>query len=557
LIKKTLKNRKLFIAGILITGALFTGFIAVNDRLFSIAKNLEIFSEMFRVLNEQYVDELNPNQVVKTGMDKMLDELDPYTNFFSEDMVEDIRTMRTGQYAGIGITTRRFNTRTRITEISEGSPAARTSLRPGDEILGIDGIALKTLNPEEAEKLMKGQAGNSVRLQIRKYGSATTEEIVIKREKLQLKTVSFVGMVNPKTGYLSLDEFGAESASEVKAALLSLKEKGALSLILDLRGNPGGLLDQAVNICSLFIPKGSLVVTNRGKTEESILEYHTRSAPMEPEIPVVVLIDRNSASASEIVAGTLQDYDRAVVIGERSYGKGLVQTRRPLSFNSFSMITTAKYYTPSGRCIQALDYKNRKQDGSAGVTADSLKKIFYTKNGRKVFDGGGIDPDISVSRVYYPEVISFLEDDGYFLDYVSGYLMKNTPAPNPEMFELSSNAVEDYITGAGKKKILLNSELENALHFLEEPSKEKQAINGLDQSASELQTGIQKFRIRQLKDQKDELRKILTRAIATGYYFKKGGIQASFKYDSELKTALEIMGNTEKMNRILAKQTGQ
>ena len=509
---------------------------------------------MFRVLNEQYVDELNPNQVVKTGMDKMLDELDPYTNFFSEDMVEDIRTMRTGQYAGIGITSRRFNNQTRITEISEGSPAARTSLRPGDEILGIDGIALKTLNQEEAEKLMKGQAGNSVRLQIRKSGSAGIEELVIKREKLQLKTVSYVGMVNPQTGYISLDEFGAESASEVKAAVLSLKEKGAGALILDLRGNPGGLLDQAVNICSLFIPKGSLVVTNRGKTEESTLEYHTRSAPMEPEIPVVVLIDRNSASASEIVAGTLQDYDRAVVIGERSYGKGLVQTRRPLSFNSFSMITTAKYYTPSGRCIQALDYKNRKKDGSAGVTADSLKKIFYTKNGRKVFDGGGIDPDIPVSRVYYPEVISFLEDDGYLLDYVSGYLMKNTPPSNPEMFELNGTAVEEFISGAAKKKILINSELENTLNTLEAPTMEKPGINGLNQSVTELRAGIQKFRIRQLRDQKDELKKILTRATGTGFYFKKGGIQATFKYDSELKAALEVLGNHEKMNRILAKQ---
>jgi carboxyl-terminal processing protease len=249
--------------------------------MFSIAKNLEIFSEMFRVLNEQYVDELNPNQVVRKGMDNMLDELDPYTNYFSEDMVEDIRTMRTGQYAGIGVTTRRFGNRTRITEISEGSPAARTSLRPGDEITGIDKIPLKSLTQEEADKLMRGQAGNTVQLQIRKSGSTATEELIIKREKIQLKTVSYAGMIDQKTGYLSLDEFGTESASEVKAAVLSLKEQGALSLIIDLRGNPGGLLDQAVNICSLFLPKGALVVTNRGKTEESVLEYHTRSSPIQ------------------------------------------------------------------------------------------------------------------------------------------------------------------------------------------------------------------------------------------------------------------------------------
>lgn len=548
-----MKNRKLFIAGIIISGITFTAFISGKDRLFSIAKHLELFSEMFRILNEQYVDELNPNQVARKGMDKMLDELDPYTNFFSEDMIEDIRTMRTGQYAGIGITTRRFNDRTRITEISEGSPAARTSLRPGDEIVGIDGIALQSVSQEEAEKLMKGQAGNIVRLQIRKTGSAGTEELVIKREKIQIKTVSYADMINSKTGYISLDEFGAESASEVKAALLNLKERGAVLLILDLRGNPGGLLDQAVSICSLFIPKGSLVVTNRGKTEESVIEYQTRSAPMEPEIPVAVLIDRNSASASEIVAGTLQDYDRAVVIGERSFGKGLVQTRRPLSFNSFSMITTAKYYTPSGRCIQEVDYKNRKRDGGANIKADSLKKIFYTKNGRKVFDGGGIDPDVPVSRIFYPEVISFLEDEGFILDFISNYMARHTSVADPEKFELTGVTIEEFISGAGKIKIQVKSDLEVSLNELEGQAKEASGLIGLPQHLSDLQAGTHKFRIRQLRDQKDELKKTLSNAIATGYYFKKGGRQASFKYDAEVKTALELLSNPEKMNRILGK----
>lgn len=522
--------------------------------MFSIAKNLEIFSEMFRVLNEQYVDELNPNQVARKGMDKMLDELDPYTNYFSEDMVEDIRTMRTGQYAGIGITTRRFGKITRITEISEGSPAARSSLRVGDEITGIDKIPLQTITQEEAEKLMKGQAGNTVHLQIRKSGSAKLEELIIKREKIQLKTVSYAGMINQQTGYLSLDEFGAESASEVKAAVLSLKEQGAVALIIDLRGNPGGLLDQAVNICSLFIPKGSLVVTNRGKTQESVLEYHTRSSPMEPDMPVAVLIDRNSASASEIVAGTFQDYDRAVVIGERSYGKGLVQTRRPLSFNSFSMITTAKYYTPSGRCIQAIDYTNRNQDGSAGVRADSLKKIFYTVNKRKVFDGGGIDPDLVINRTFYPEIISFLEDEGILLDFVSDYMQRNSSIPEPDKFELSNVTVDEFIAGVAKKKILIKSELEDAVGSVEAPLREISGISGLQQPATDLQAGIQKFRIRQLKEQKEELRKILIKGTAAGYQFKKGGIRASFKYDNEVKTAIEVLSDTEKINRILGKK---
>jgi len=422
---------------VFIAGVSLTGFVTNRDRLFSIAKNLEIFSEMFKILNQEYVDELNPNEIAGKGMDRMLDDLDPYTNFFSEDMVEDIRTMRTGQYAGIGMMTRRIHNAVRVTEVIEGSPAARAGIMVGDHILKLDGIDLQATTQEEIEKLIRGQAGASLKLQIQKAIGGSVTEQEIKREKIAIKTVSYWGMLDSEMGYLSLDEFSAESASEVRAAVLGLKEKGAKYLVFDLRGNPGGLLDQAVSICGLFLPKGSLVVSNRGKVPENNIQYHTRTSPLEPDIPLAILIDRNSASASEIVAGTLQDYDRAVVVGEKSFGKGLVQTRRPLSFNSFSMITTARYYTPSGRCIQALNYSKQGKNSSPGPTPDSLKKIFYTKNGRKVMDGGGIDPDVNIKRTVHTEVLTVLEDEGHFLDYGTEYQSAHKSISAPANFSIS------------------------------------------------------------------------------------------------------------------------
>jgi carboxyl-terminal processing protease len=532
---------------------LLAAFLPNNDRLFSIAKNLEIFAELFKIINEQYVEELNPNELIKKGMDPMLDGLDPYTNYFSEDMVEDIRTSRTGQYAGIGASTKRFQNRTKVTEIVEGSPAARSGLKAGDEILRIDGIELIKITQEEAEKLVRGQAGNSVRLQVLKAGSITPIEIDIKREKIQLKTVSHFGMADPETGYIALDEFGAESSNEVKAALLQLKEKGARFLILDLRGNPGGLLDQAVSICGLFIPKGSLVVVNKGKTPESNIQYHTRSNPMEPEMPIAVLIDRGSASASEIVSGTLQDYDRAVVLGERSYGKGLVQTRRPLSFNSFSMITTAKYYTPSGRCIQALDYSNRRKDGSVGSIPDSLKKTFFTKNGRKVYDGGGVDPDIVINRSIYPELISVLEEEGHILDYGTEYQLKHNTIAEPPSFELSESVMDDFYSWIGKRTIKIEADLEKSVETFQAVAVAEGAPAILE-SVKDIETGLKRFRRKQLLEQKHELKKLLTKEIVSRYYFKKGAREASFKYDPELKTALDMVKNEAGMSQILAKK---
>ena len=531
-----------------------TSFVINQDRLFSIARNLEIFSDMFKILHAEYVDDLNPNQVAGKGIEQMLDDLDPYTNFFSEDVVEDIRTMRTGQYAGIGLTTKHFQNTVRVTEVIEGSPAARAGIMPGDDILKLDGVELGKISQEEIEKLIRGQAGAALKLLIQKADRTGTIEKEIKRERITIKTVSFWGMIDAETGYLTLDEFSAESASEVRTALIGLKEKGAKYLVFDLRGNPGGLLDQAVSICGLFLPKGSLVVSNKGKVPENNIQYHTRVNPIEPDIPLAILIDRNSASASEIVSGTLQDYDRAVVIGERSFGKGLVQTRRPLSFNSFSMITTARYYTPSGRCIQALDYSDKGKKNQAQVKPDSLKKVFFTKNGRKVFDSGGIDPDVQVNRKFNPEIFNLLEEGGHFLDFGTEYRLGNPTIKQPLLFELTDAELERFYSWIGKRSVKVENDLEKSLNRFQQANTATSSSQSIQTSLKDLENGIKRFRRNQLLEQRQELRKRLAREIVSRYFFTKGAREATFKYDQELMTATEILKNSTKMDALLAKK---
>lgn len=529
-----------------------TGFITNQDRIFLIAKNLEIFSEMFKIINHEYVDELNPNELAGKGMEKMLDDLDPYTNFFSEDMVEDIRTMRTGQYAGIGMVTRRFKNSIRVTDVIKDSPAAKAGVQTGDFILKLDGVDLTSKSQDEIEKLVRGQAGASLKLLIGKPDGSIPTEHEIKREKINIKTVSYWGMIDSETGYLLLDEFGTESASEVRAAVLALKEKGSKYLVIDLRGNPGGLLDQAVSICGLFLPKGALVVSNKGKVPENNIQYHTRANPMEPDIPVAILIDRNSASASEIVAGTLQDYDRGIVVGERSFGKGLVQTRRPLSFNSFSMITTARYYTPSGRCIQALDYSKQTNKSSKGPIPDSLKKVFYTKNGRKVLDGGGIDPDINITRTFHSEILSVLEDEGHLLDFGTEYRMNHKTISAPVDFSFSDKELDTFFLWISKRQVQAEEDLEKELEQFQALATGQNATPQVMLSINDLHQGIRRFRRNQLTEQRQELRKRLTREIVSRYFYANGAKEASFKYDQELITATETLKNQQELNRILS-----
>ena len=388
--------KKWVVLGVVISGFVFFSFTAPADRYFEIAKNLDIFASLFREINTLYVDEVNPNTLMRTGIDAMLASLDPFTNYIPENEVEDFRTLNTGQYGGIGAVTREIGGRTIVTMMYEGYPAFRGGLRIGDEVVRMDEVELSKITTEQANQLMHGQVGTPVSLTVRRFGVKDPIKLSFKREKIKISNVPYFGMVAGGFGYVRLTNFTPDAGKEVRNAVVSLKESGAKGIILDLRENPGGLLSEAVNICNIFLPKGKLVVTMKGKIAEYNSTYMTESSPIDLEIPLSVIINRNSASASEIVAGTLQDYDRAVIIGEKSYGKGLVQLTRQLGYNSQIKITTAKYYTPTGRCIQVLDYSHRRADGSVGSVPDSLKKIFKTTNGRTVYDGGGIDPDLII-----------------------------------------------------------------------------------------------------------------------------------------------------------------
>ncbi len=436
---------RLIILTVFLAGLVFA-FTPPAERYFEIAKNLDIFATLFREVNSTYVDEVNPGTLIKTGIDAMLESLDPYTNYIPEDMIEDFRTINTGQYGGIGAVTREIGNRTVVTLVMGGFPAEKGGLKIGDEVLKIDNVDLSKISREAAGHLMKGEVGKPVRLTVKRYGVDQPITLDFKREKIKINNVPYFGMVAEATGYIRLTEFTPEAGKNVKNALLKLKEQNAKNIILDVRGNPGGLLMEAVNVCNLFIPRAKKVVYTKGKILEQNTSYETLDNPVDTEIPMAVLINRGSASAAEIVAGTLQDYDRAVVIGERSFGKGLVQVTRPLSYNSQLKVTTAKYYTPSGRCIQVLDYTHRREDGSVASVPDSIKQAFKTSNGRVVYDGGGIEPDITVDQPALHPVAQVIYNNGFVFDYATRYFNTNKGPYNPKSFILSDQEYQQFVS---------------------------------------------------------------------------------------------------------------
>lgn len=521
------------------------------ERYFEIAKNLDIFASLFKEVNAMYVDEVNPNKLVRTGIDAMLNSLDPYTNYIPEDEVEDYRTMNTGQYGGIGAITRLIDKRTVVTMVYEGYPAAKNGLKVGDEILKMDDILLSKLTMEEANHLMRGQVGTVVKLTVKRPGVATPVNLEFKRERVKVSNVPYYGMINQNIGFIQLTDFTQEAAKEVKNAVIALKEKGATALILDLRGNPGGLLFEAVNICNIFLPKGQTVVSTKGKTEESNFVYETNAAPVDTEIPITVLINRGSASAAEIVAGTLQDYDRAVVIGEKSYGKGLVQLSRPLSYNSQVKITTAKYYTASGRCIQVLDYTHRRSDGSVGAVPDSLKKAFKTSHGRVVYDGGGIDPDVATQSAEASAITQALYSEGFLFDYATEYFAKHPSIPPAKDFSLSDAEYNEFVAWMKAKKYNYQSPLEIQLAMLTEEAKRERAINELKPQIDKLKSLVAEYRKNDLVNFKDQIRGLLEEDIAAHYYLERGATEVSFKTDQDIKKSTEVLNDLVAYKKIL------
>lgn len=544
-------RKKIIVLLIPVLGFFAFSFTPPAERYFEIAKNLDIFASLFKEVNNLYVDEINPNQLIRTGIDAMLGSLDPYTNFIAEDEVETYRTLNTGQYGGIGAVTRVIGTRTVVTMVYEGYPAEKNGLKIGDEVVNMDGIELAKLSIEEANQLMRGQVGTVVKLEVRRTGVSTLIPLEFKREKVKISNVPYSGMVSKNVGYIQLADFTPDAGKEVKNAVISLKEQGATGIILDLRDNPGGLLFEAVNICNIFIPKGKVIVTTRGKTQESNVAYETLNAPVDLEIPVAVLINRGSASASEIVAGTLQDYDRAIIIGEKSFGKGLVQLPRPLSYNTQVKITTAKYYTPTGRCIQVLDYTHRREDGSAGAIPDSLKKEFKTTHGRIVYDGGGIDPDVVVGGDEIATLTQVLYNNGFIFDYATLYASEHPSIPTAREFALTDKEYEGFVMWVKSRQYNYRSPVEIELSLLKEQAKREKYYEELRPQIEQMSELLKESRKKDLYTFKDQIKTLLERDIVSRYYLERGSTEVEFKYDGDVKRSIDILNNSAEYKKTL------
>lgn len=546
-----MKKRLNFIIAITLLGIVAFSFTPPADRYFEIAKNLDIFATLFKEVNAHYVDEVNPNHLVKTGIDAMLESLDPYTNYIPEDQIENFRTMNTGQYGGIGAITREFGDRTVVTMIMEGFAAQKGGLKIGDEILKIDQVDLSKVSRKEAGDLMKGQVGEPVSLTVKRFGRDEPLKLDFKREKIKLNNVPYYGMLDQGYAYICLSEFTPDAGKNVRNAFLKLKEHNPKGLVLDLRDNLGGLLMEAVNVCNIFLPKGKPVVSTKGKIADQNATYSTLDNPLDLEIPLVVLINRSSASASEIVAGTLQDYDRAVIIGERSFGKGLVQIPRPLSYNAQVKITTAKYYTPTGRCIQVMDYSHRRDDGSVASIPDSLKVAFKTTNGRTVYDGGGIEPDITVEHDDTHPVTHTLFAMGYIFDYATRYAHALKNQPDPKNFSLSSDEYQQFVTWMKDKDYQYNSRLDQQLSQLSDEAKRERYYNELKSQLDQINAKISESKKNELMLYKDQIKTLLEEDIISRFHLERGSIQAGLKNDEDIKKSTEILSNSNQYKKLL------
>lgn len=549
--KITVKTRTLLIIAFLVVSSVFI--TAFESRNFEIAKNLDIFASLFRELVINYVDEVNPAELMRTGIDEMLYSLDPYTNFIPESEIEDMRFMTTGQYGGIGalITTR--DDYTIITEPYEGFPAFKAGLLPGDRILEISGQKLKGVGSEQVRELLKGQPGTTINLLIERPGEPRPLVKPVTREVISISNIPYFGMLNQTTGYIKLTGFTQYAGREVRDAFEQLRQNHQIeSLVLDLRGNGGGLLNEAVNITNLFVEKNKMVVSTRGKIAERNTTHRTLNNPIDTEIPLVVLVDRGSASASEIVAGAIQDFDRGVIIGHRTFGKGLVQNLIPLSYNTQLKVTVAKYYIPSGRCIQAIDYAQRNEDGSVAMIPDSLKKAFTTQNGRTVYDGGGIEPDIVIAPQMLSNISVALLTRFLIFDYANHFFrLNNSIAPAGE-FKISDAVYNDFIAFLSDKDYDYETRSERLLAELKQASKNEKYFSAIESEYEALHRRIMHNKEEDLQTFRSEISELLKEEIVSRYYHQRGRVQASLTNDREVSKALQLLSNGSGYRSILA-----
>ena len=541
------KKVKIFIISVVVLISSFS----FTDSYFEIAKNLDIFTTVYRELNNYYVDETDPGKLMKTAIDKMLKSLDPYTNYIPESEIEDFQFMTTGQYGGIGAVITKRKDYVFISEPYEGFPAQKAGLIAGDKILEINGESAKGKNTEDVSKALKGQPNTEVQLLIERPYLDDPFSVSFKRQKISVKSVPFYSYLNEGIGYIKLRSFTRNCSNDIKNAFLDLKKQGDLKgLILDLRANPGGLLNESVNIVNLFVDKGQEVVSTKGKIKSWDKVYKASKSPTDLEIPIVVLINQSSASASEIVAGAIQDLDRGIVIGQRSFGKGLVQQTKKLSYNSQLKLTVAKYYIPSGRCIQALDYSNRNEDGSVGKVPDSLMTAFKTKNGRTVYDGGGVNPDIEIDQDDISNLIVSLIQERLFFDYATYYKHQNPSLDS--LFIMDDIGFNSFVDFLGDKSYDYKTETEKAFEVLKNKSEKENYFADIQDKYENL---FQEFEINKKNDlirNKEIIKEILSEEIASRYFYQEGRIRTSLNFDKEVQEAIIYLSKQDMYNSVLS-----
>jgi len=512
----------------------------VADNYFEISKHIEIFTSLYRELNVYYVDETQPGELMKAGIDAMLASLDPYTVYYPESKIEDSRFMTTGQYGGIGSLIQTIDGEVTISEPYEGYAAAKAGLIAGDIIMLIDGKSIKDKNQEEISEILKGQPGTSLEITV-KRGDLEPFIVKIEREEVKIPDVPFFGMLDDKTGYIKLNGFTQTASSEVRSAFKDLKEKqGMKQLILDLRGNGGGLLKEAVNIVNFFVPKGTEIVSTKGKIEDWNKTHSALNEPLDGEIPLVVIVDGSSASASEIVSGALQDLDRAVVIGKETYGKGLVQQTKDLSYNTKLKLTVAKYYIPSGRCIQRLDYSHKTQNGKAQAVADSLIKPFKTKNGRDVYDGKGIRPDVEVELAEISHILNGLLLNNVLFKYATKFRLNQDSIASPEEFELSENEYKNFMAFASKYEFGYDTNTELLFEELKKVAEEERYLQGAEKDFDALYSKLKPEKETDLLKFKEEISEFLENEIVSRYYFQSGRIRYELDKDKAISKSKEV-----------------
>jgi carboxyl-terminal processing protease len=547
-----MKKNKILIPVVLLLMTGLFAFVRPGDDYFQIARSLDIFATLFKEINSYYVDEVDPERLIGNATEGILESLDPYTVFIPAEAAESFSIQTTGQYAGIGALVTSIEKKIYISQPYEGFPAYQAGIRVGDQIVSVGGKPVNGNSTTDVTTLLKGPPDTEVELVVRRQGVKEDIPLRLTRKRIKVKSVAWSGLMNPTTGYIQVSEFNAGTGREVEAAFRALREKGITSLILDLRDNPGGLLYEAVNVANLFLPKGKEVVSTRGKMQDSNKIYSTLNEPLDTTMPMVVLVSGGSASASEIVAGALQDYDRAVLVGQKTFGKGLVQITRPLPYDAQIKLTTARYYIPSGRCIQALDYSKRDSDGLATRTADSLKMEFKTAGGRKVYDGGGLDPDLKVTGSVPVELLTSLYSGGHVFMYAREYCAAHPAPADWSAFRLTPADLEVFRGWLAKRNFQFETVMEQELREFEVIAKKNQAWTELGPAVSTMRNKISSGKNSVFSQHQSFLISLLEQEIAFHYKLDEGRAGVSFGRDPALNEAGKLLADASAFKKILS-----